>query len=87
MPQAQGRRRTGQEHPGRVRRAPGALPGDQRSGGGEMNYYRLEPLDTLFFGDGSPFNAGETGQMEVEGTFPPSPTTVVGALRAAFARE
>ncbi len=52
-----------------------------------MKHYLLEPLDTLFFGDGSPFNAGETGQMEVLGTFPPSPTTVVGALRAAFARE
>ncbi|MBX6764238.1 MAG: type III-B CRISPR module-associated protein Cmr3 [Rubrobacteraceae bacterium] len=52
-----------------------------------MRYYLLEPLDTLFFRDGSPFNAGETGQMEVLGTFPPSPTTVVGALRAAFARE
>lgn len=52
-----------------------------------MKYYRLEALDTLFFGDGSPFNAGETGQMEVKGTFPPSPATVVGTLRAAFARQ
>jgi len=52
-----------------------------------VRYYLFEPLDTLFFRDGSPFNAGETGQMEVLGTFPPSPTTVVGALRAAFARR
>ncbi|ABG03239.1 conserved hypothetical protein [Rubrobacter xylanophilus DSM 9941] len=52
-----------------------------------MKYYGIEALDTLFFGDGSPFDAGETGQIEVTGVFPPSPTTVVGALRAAFARE
>lgn len=52
-----------------------------------MRYFHLTPLDTLFFRDGSPFNAGETGQMEVRGTFPPSPTTVAGALRAAFARQ
>jgi CRISPR-associated protein Cmr3 len=52
-----------------------------------VRYVRLCPLDTLFFRDGSPFTAGETGQMEVRGVFPPSPMTVVGALRAAFARE
>jgi CRISPR-associated protein Cmr3 len=52
-----------------------------------MRYYRIEPLDTLFFRDGSPFNAGETGQMEIRGVFPPTPTTVAGSLRAAFARQ
>lgn len=52
-----------------------------------MKHVKLTPLDTLFFRDGSPFSAGETGQMEVRGVFPPSPTTVVGALRAAFARD
>lgn len=52
-----------------------------------MRYLRLTPLDTLFFRDGSPFSAGETGQMEVRGLFPPNATTVVGALRAAFARR
>jgi CRISPR-associated protein Cmr3 len=52
-----------------------------------VRHYKLTPLDTLFFGDGSPFNAGEAGQMEVVGTFPPSPSTVAGALRAAFARQ
>jgi CRISPR-associated protein Cmr3 len=52
-----------------------------------MRHYELTPLDTLFFGDGSPFNAGETGQMEVRGVFPPNPATAVGALRAAFARQ
>lgn len=51
-----------------------------------MTTYQLTPLDTLFFRDGRPFNLGETGQMEVEAVFPPSPTTVVGALRAALAR-
>jgi CRISPR-associated protein Cmr3 len=52
-----------------------------------VKHLKFTPLDTLFFRDGSPFSAGETGQMEVRGVFPPSPTTVVGALRAAFARE
>ncbi len=51
-----------------------------------MKTYQFIPLDTLFFRDGRPFNMGETGQMEVEGVFPPSPTTVAGALRAALAR-
>lgn len=51
-----------------------------------MQAYQLEPLDTLFFRDGRPFNLGETGQMEVEAHFPPAPTTVVGAMRAALAR-
>lgn len=51
-----------------------------------MTTYRLTPLDTLFFRDGRPFNLGETGQLEVKGIFPPSPTTVVGAMRAALAR-
>lgn len=52
-----------------------------------MRHFRITPLDTLFFRDGSPFNTGETGQMEVRGVFPPSPTTVAGSLRAAFARQ
>ena len=52
-----------------------------------MKYLKLTPLDTLFFRDGRPFNAGETGQMEVGSVFPPSANTVVGCLRAAFARE
>ena len=52
-----------------------------------MKHIKLTPLDTLFFRDGSPFNAGETGQMEVTSVFPPSASTVVGCLRAAFARE
>ncbi len=51
-----------------------------------MDYYRIEPIDTLFFRDGRPYNAGET-QNDVKSIFPPSPFTVVGALRAAMARK
>ena len=51
-----------------------------------MKHYKITPLDTLFFRGGQPFNAGETGQMEVKGQFPPSPATAVGAMRAALAR-
>ncbi len=49
-------------------------------------WYALEPLDTLFLRNGQPFNRGEGGGIQVEGSFPPSPTTLVGALRAAMAR-
>ncbi len=51
-----------------------------------MKAYQLQAIDTLFFRDGRPFNSGETGQMEANGTFPPMPATVVGAVRAALAR-
>jgi CRISPR-associated protein Cmr3 len=51
-----------------------------------MKHYKLTPLDTLFFRGGQPFNAGETGQIEVAGQFPPPPATAVGAMRAALAR-
>lgn len=51
-----------------------------------MSYLKITPIDSLFFRDGSPFNAGEAGQMEVASVFPPNADTVVGALRAAFAR-
>lgn len=47
---------------------------------------RLEPIDTLFFRDSTPFAAGSASQDETGGLFPPLPTTVVGALRAALAR-
>ena len=46
---------------------------------------RLEPLDTWFFRDGTPFAAGSTPQDDVASLFPPHPATVVGALRAALA--
>ncbi len=45
----------------------------------------LEPVDTWFFRDGTPFTRGAAPQEDVESLFPPHPTTVVGALRAALA--
>jgi CRISPR-associated protein Cmr3 len=45
----------------------------------------FEPQDTLFFRDGQPFNQGE-GNAGVESLFPPSPLTMVGAARVAWAR-
>ncbi len=52
-----------------------------------MTKYIIKPLDTLFFRDGRPFNIGETGQMKVEGVFPPFPTTIVGSMRYALATK
>jgi len=50
-----------------------------------MDTLIFEPQDTLFFRDGRPFNQGE-GNGGVESQFPPSPLTLVGAARAAWAR-
>ncbi|PSB39443.1 type III-B CRISPR module-associated Cmr3 family protein [Aphanothece minutissima] len=47
---------------------------------------QLEPLDTLFFRDGTPFSGESTGPKEVGGLFPPHPASITGALRAALAR-
>ncbi|MDE0225845.1 MAG: hypothetical protein OXP28_12000 [Gammaproteobacteria bacterium] len=46
---------------------------------------QLEPVDTWFFRDGTPFTMGEAPQEVVRSLFPPHPPTVVGALRAALA--
>ena len=46
---------------------------------------QLQPVDTWFFRDGTPFTAGKTPQEDVGSVFPPNPPTVVGALRAALA--
>ncbi len=46
----------------------------------------LEPLDTLFFRDGTEFSSGSASQLDAGGLFPPSPSTVTGAIRAALAR-
>ena len=46
---------------------------------------RLEPVDTWFFRDGTPFSAESSPQEAVGSIFPPHPTTTVGALRAAIA--
>ncbi|MBM7865793.1 hypothetical protein GTO89_03180 [Heliobacterium gestii] len=45
----------------------------------------LQALDTLFFRDGSPFNAGEGGFTSVSSTFPPMMSTLQGAVRTALA--
>jgi CRISPR-associated protein Cmr3 len=47
----------------------------------------LRPLDAWFFRDGRPYNKEESNQVDVESAFPPSASTVVGAIRAALARD
>jgi CRISPR-associated protein Cmr3 len=46
---------------------------------------RIEPLDTLFFRDGKPFEKGQ--DTWADGTIIPNPTVLYGALRTAFATE
>ncbi|MCY4369397.1 MAG: hypothetical protein OXF41_08230 [bacterium] len=46
---------------------------------------QIHPVDTWFFRDGTPFE--DTPWLTVESLFPPHPPTMVGALRAAVARE
>lgn len=46
---------------------------------------RIEPLDTLFFRDGKPFEKSEN--TWADGTIIPNPTVLYGALRTAFATE
>ena len=48
---------------------------------------QLHPLDTWFFRDSTPFTAESAPQEDVGSLFPPHPPTVVGALRAALARN
>ncbi len=50
-----------------------------------MTGVRLQPLDTWFFRDGTPFTADSAPQEDVRSLFPPHPPTVAGALRAALA--
>ncbi len=45
----------------------------------------FDPVDTLFFRDGSPFNREEL-QSNHQTLFPPSPKTLGGAIQAAYAR-
>jgi len=49
--------------------------------------FKLSPVDSWFFRDGRPYNKGESNQTDVKSIFPPFAPTVVGALRAAFARN
>ena len=46
---------------------------------------RFDPLDTLFFRNGTPFAAGSAPQDGVGSLFPPHPGSVAGAVRAALA--
>ncbi len=52
-----------------------------------MTLVCFEPVDTLFFRDGRPYEQGEASQAGVVSGFPPSPPTLVGAVRAALARS
>ena len=47
----------------------------------------LAPLDTLFFRDGRPFDVDDEGLVEAASLFPPYPSMVAGAIRAAFGRR
>jgi len=49
-------------------------------------WFDLEPADAWFFRDGRPSNRGED-QSDLGSLFPPHAATVVGALRAALARQ
>lgn len=49
-------------------------------------WFDLAPADAWFFRDGRPSNRGED-QSDLASLFPPHATTVVGALRAALARQ
>lgn len=46
---------------------------------------KIDALDTLFFKDGKPFSWGEDNWAD--GIFPPTPSTIYGALRAAYFAE
>ncbi len=48
---------------------------------------QLDPVDTWFFRDGTPFSADSAPQEDVASLFPPHPSSVTGALRAALARS
>ena len=52
-----------------------------------MAQIRFEAQDTLFFRDGRPFNQGEGTAATINSRFPPSPQTLVGSVRAAWARK
>lgn len=50
-----------------------------------MKAFSIEPVDTWFFRDGTPYSIDTGSQMDVGGPFPPSPFSVAGALRATLA--
>ncbi len=50
-----------------------------------MSVLLLHPADTLLFRDGRPFNQDDEGQAQAASQFPPSPDTLMGAVRVAIA--
>ncbi|MGD0775994.1 MAG: type III-B CRISPR module-associated Cmr3 family protein [Candidatus Solibacter sp.] len=50
-----------------------------------MKAFSIEPVDTWFFRDGTPYSIEIGSQLDVGGAFPPSPSSVAGALRATLA--
>ncbi len=52
----------------------------------KQEWYQLTPVDAWFFRDSRPSNAGEN-QADLQSLFPPHHHTVVGAIRAALARQ
>lgn len=50
-----------------------------------MKIWKFNALDTFFFRDGIPYNAGEGGQAGVNGRFPPFMSTLQGAIRTTLA--
>ena len=53
----------------------------------QQQHLRLRAVDSWFFRGARPMFLGEGGQSDIQAMFPPSPDTVVGAMRAAWARE
>ncbi len=51
-----------------------------------MTRYLVHPIDTLFFRDGRPFEQEDEGMADVRSLFPPWPSVLAGAFRAALAR-
>ena len=47
----------------------------------------FDPIDTLFFRDGTPFSSGSSSQTVAGGVFPPNPPSLTGALRVAIAQH
>lgn len=46
----------------------------------------LQPVDTWFFRDSTPFDMATSPQAGLKSIFPPSPFTITGAIRVALAR-
>lgn len=51
-----------------------------------MQVWTFRAVDTLFFRDGTPFHLGETFFLQQKSLFPPSISTLQGAIRTSLAR-